>query len=119
MKFKFSIGGYFGGYFEFVLKKGHLYCYIPNYPLKSSEPTHIFSIHDDPDWETLLHFLKTLKWKPTYDVGICDGTQWTLEVKYEDINIKSYGSNVYPRGFYKFLRLLNNVTKKHGIAPAF
>ena len=118
MKFKFFIGGYFGGCFEFVLKNGHLNCYIPNYSLKPSEPTHIFSIHDDPDWETLLQFLKTLKWKPTYDVGICDGTQWTLEVKYEDINIKSYGSNVYPRGFYKFLRLLNNVTKKHGIDPA-
>jgi hypothetical protein len=58
---------------------------------------------------------ETLKWKATCDAGICNGTQWTLEVKNIDTNIKSYGSNLYPPGFKKLLRLLNNITIKHGV----
>ena len=116
VKFKFFIGGYFGGHFELVLKKKHLVGIISDYPFPPLSPSHSFPIKDDPDWMTLLQYLKTLKWKATYvEAGTCDGTQWTLDFRYEDIHLKCYGSNAYPRGFKKLLQLINNVTKKYGV----
>lgn len=116
MQFNFFIGGYFGGYFEVFVKKADLVCFISDYPTKPLEPTHIFSIQNDPDFEILLQFLQNLKWKEIYDNGSCDGTQWTLKYRHKEIKLKSYGSNVYPKGFKKLLRLLNNITRKHGIS---
>ncbi|MEJ7627924.1 MAG: hypothetical protein WKF35_13745 [Ferruginibacter sp.] len=119
MKFKFFIGGFYNGHFEIILKKENLICFISNYPLNPLEPTHTFSIVEDTDWEILVQYLRTLQWKSFYEAGMYDGTQWTLEFKTEEINIKSYGSNAYPKGFKKLLRLLNNITEKHRIHKKF
>jgi hypothetical protein len=35
-------------------------------------------------------------WKKYYDSDILDGTQWELVIKYEDVPVRSAGSNNYP-----------------------
>jgi hypothetical protein len=45
--------------------------------MKPDEPTQILSIKDDPDWEILVQYLQTLKWKRDYNNNCLDGTQWT------------------------------------------
>ena len=115
MKFNFFIGGFYTGHFEIILKKENVSCFISDYPLKPLKPTHTFSIAEDPDWEILVQYLKTLQWKSYYNAGIFDGKQWELEFKTEEIKVITSGSNAYPRGFKKLLRLLNNITAKHGI----
>ena len=116
MKFNFFIGGFFGGHYELLLKKGALVCFVADYPMsRTMKPTHIISIKDDPDWETFLQYLQTIQWKEEYESCICDGTQWNLNFRNKGVRITSYGSNNYPPDFKTFLRLLNNVTSKHGI----
>ena len=45
----------------------------------------------------LLDHLNAWKWKPYYsNLGIFDGTQWSLEIEYGDAKIACSGSNSYP-----------------------
>lgn len=115
MIFKFFIGGYFGGYFELVYSKKHVSCFMSDYPVRPPEPTKVFCILDDPEWEIFLQYLKKIKWNAIYSSEICDGIQWSLQFKYGDLKIKSEGSNNYPRGFKTLIYLLNKTTRKHGI----
>jgi hypothetical protein len=39
-----------------------------------------------------------------------------LKFSHEEIKLNSYSNNVYPRGFKKLIRLLNNIAKNHGIS---
>jgi hypothetical protein len=115
VQFTFFIGGYFGSHFELVLKKGELTCFFSEKNGSDAAIKYIFSIEEDPDWQLLLQFLQTLKWKKHYDNGSLDGTQWSLKFRHKDIQLNSHGSNSYPNEFKKLLQLLNTICGKHGI----
>ena len=38
------------------------------------------------------------RWNRTYhdDLGVLDGTSWSLEIRYEDVEVLSSGDNAYP-----------------------
>ena len=66
--------------------------------------------------ETLLEMLKTLdllNWKSKYVAhGVCDGTQWGLEIVRDGRTIQKYGSNAYPESWYHFCALIRRMTRR-------
>lgn len=113
--FVFSIGGYPGPHFFLQLKEQCLFVqqsldYDPTPALFT------FSVEENPHWLQLLDFLATRNWKGTYgDPMSLDGTSWELTVRWEKRKLAADGSNGYPAGFQKFLRLLNRVTAEKGL----
>jgi hypothetical protein len=115
MVFTFYIGGYPGPFFHLKVVDGFLQC---NHALTDKDQPEVINIPiiENAKWNTLITFLSKQKWKENYlDQGIVDGTGWSLEVKSVAVHIKSGGSNAYPPGFKKFLKLLNDVTIGQGL----
>ena len=67
------------------------------------------------EWQQLLEWLSTRKWEGKYFNEALDGTQWELKVSGANIHIDAHGSNEFPPGFWKFLRLLNKVLSEVGM----
>jgi len=120
MTFRFYIGGYHSGHFEAVLKSDKLYFFISDYPMRivHEEPTHIFSIVSDMEWQNLINYITELKWKRKYETNIFDGIQWELIVKNENKKLNCSGSNAFPLDFFSFIALLKKITLKHNIPDA-
>ncbi len=63
-------------------------------------------------WTELIDELNAIKidcWDDKYiDPYICDGTQWSLEIEYnDDTETKEYsGSNKFPKNFGKFMKVI-------------
>ena len=111
MTFEFSIGGYFGTSYHLELIGSTLKCCESvGYPEISREE--IIGVEGNPEWHEVLNFLSTRKWKKEYMDDSLDGTQWQLQISGDKMNIDSHGSNAYPPGFRKFLRLLNKVVSE-------
>ena len=95
-RFNVSIGGFFSGEFSVSFKNGALIvisgvpCGIPSDPITPSPEA----------WQTFwgkLDLLGAWKWRKKYEVsGICDGTQWEIDIEYGGKRLKCYGSNSYP-----------------------
>lgn len=111
----FSLGGYFGGYHDVVVSKtisGALIEYKP--PIGAEDIT---TIDKDISFEEWMNFVRDLyrcyitDWKNRYfDPGVLDGTQWELEITFDDKSIlKRHGSNAYPPHWKKLISVL----KKH------
>jgi hypothetical protein len=66
----------------------------------------------DLDWMNFMDEIEGLEincWQKEYvDLGVCDGTQWNLNLKITGIRkISIYGSNEYPPHWKKLLRIIN------------
>lgn len=110
MLFKFSIGGYPGPFFHLETWNDQLVCRYVLTAEKQLE-TVIIPIEANVKWNDVIAFLSSRKWKEQYiEADIVDGTNWELHVKSATVDIRSSGSNAYPPGFRKFLRLLNEIT---------
>jgi hypothetical protein len=107
MTFNFFIGGYGGDSYRLILNNNELSFY--EYYGRPWDPKGIIPIKDNQDWKLVLGFLTNCRWLKSYHTPVCDGTQWELVVKAKGINIKSSGSNAYPKDFKKLLVLLNIV----------
>lgn len=60
-----------------------------------------------------LKIIKLLGWKRNYeDPGVCDGTQWSIDIKSDGKVIHKSGSNNYPRTWDMFCSLIEEVTGK-------
>ena len=117
MSFHFSIGGFFSGQFEDVLKSDELHFFVSDFsfPTEHQDPTQIVSIKGDMDSNNLLKYLVDLKWKRKYDSDCLDGIQWELTFKNENKKMKCYGSNAFPSDFGDFTTLLKKIITKHKI----
>ena len=113
---KAYVGGFFGPNYEVELD-------FENNKLIWNEKTNLVDIEDsvtkDIDLEQYnyiignLKFIKLLGWKRNYiDPGICDGTQWSIDIKSGDKTIHKSGSNNYPRTWEMFCRLIEEITGK-------
>lgn len=59
-----------------------------------------------------LKILNLLNWKAKYfELGVCDGTQWSVEILTEGRGIKKYGDNKFPEEWDLFCRLIRQVIK--------
>lgn len=115
MTFEFYIGGYPGPSFNLEVINDQLEI---NHHHDTYGAPHNYSIPlaGNAAWNDVMQYLSTRKWKEEYvNVNVLDGTSWNLLANAPGISIQSHGSNMYPPGFTKFLRLLNIVTAKEGI----
>ena len=130
--FLFNIGGYFDGYNEIRIKDDM-------FEISKSKEDHL-NILPDPvntisdvlknDLISVLNEIHIVKWnKKYYNNEICDGTQWEVEMRYNNRKTSklSFGSNEYPKitkqnqevniessdeytkEFKKLLKLLNKI----------
>ena len=98
--FFFSIGGYFDGYNVLIMQNDHFeiikggYNHLNKYP----EPTTELDQNLKRELIAVLNEIQVTKWEKTYDSEVLDGTQWELEIKYNDrkTNKLVFGSNEYP-----------------------
>ena len=95
---RFSIGGYFADCHEVEFVAGSLRC-------RSAEGAYMFGPETirNPSREQWEKFWQALEaagvwsWAPDYaDPGICDGTQWSLQLEHAGRTLSSEGSNAFP-----------------------
>ena len=110
-----TIGGYFYGNDEYdaVIMDDEVLYSVSHFNF-GNPPQYTRAIDADMTKEEFLEELKDLhigEWRKNYDTqrfgyDVCDGTQWTLEIKYAKGKkpVKIYGDNAYP---YNFNRLKN------------
>ncbi len=117
MKFRFSIGGYFSGRFEVILKNDSLLFFVSSrpMPIDISKPDYEIPIEGEAEFLNLISLIEGLKWKRSYNAPIMDGTQWVLEFASENKKSSCYGSNAYPADFDAFLDQLKALTSKYNI----
>ena len=114
MIFKFYIGGYPGPFYNLEVIGNVLKC-TETLGHEIESRAEIIVLEGNAEWQEVLCFLSTRKWKKEYLNDCLDGTQWELCLQGNSISINSHGSNVYPPGFRKFLRLLNIVVFEVGM----
>ncbi len=97
-KFQVSIGGFTGRSYSVTLVEGALE-YQSCERGYSNLKTEIIDVTDER-WGTFRATIDALdiwSWEKKYaEVGVCDGTQWGLEITYADKALESEGSNSFP-----------------------
>jgi hypothetical protein len=99
-----SIGGYFGPCYSVTLEKGRLtYRYLRSAaepPSPEDLPPNEEIMPSAKQWQTFRRALDRLNvWcsqERYLDPGVCDGTNWSVEIAYTDKAIVSGGSNCFP-----------------------
>ena len=116
--FYISIGGYMGTSYCVEMEDGYLTYKTFDLGYKNRKKSKIIPTFQQ--WKTFWHQIDTLNiwdWKSNYpNPGICDGTQWKVEIYYDDKQLKSCGDNNYPgvstrskQMFQKFFEALRNL----------
>ena len=110
LKLEFYIGGYSGPNHSVKFENGILnyqFCKIYGQPDKE-----VSAVPTNRKW---LNFRKKLdaidvwQWQSDYpNPGVCDGTQWELEIDYGVKKIKSSGDNAYPG--YELIAIIDDRT---------
>ncbi len=96
--FRFSIGGYGSTNFNFELQ-GNVasYCadqFDTRFGVRHNKE---ISATEVSEFQIKLNELQILQWESRYDSDVLDGTQWELEMVYNDsVKKRSYGSNSFP-----------------------
>lgn len=111
---KSSVGGYFGGYYEVEidfhsrkLKWSHLGAGAEEYYEEIIRQSNFDRFNEE------LKIVDLLNWKSKYiEPGVCDGTQWSVEIIRTGRNIKKYGDNKFPDEWDGFCRLIRKVSGK-------
>lgn len=118
MYFEFSIDGHTGESFFLQLKNGVLFCERQGEGYDQTKQVEVaVSVENNPDFAALIAYLHTRRWKSEYiNAAVIDGTHWELAFVANNTRLSSSGSNQYPPGFFKVLRLLNKVMHSTGIA---
>jgi len=115
--FEFYTGGFAGRSFNILLEDGALHCRSFGVNYGTLEELIKIPIDGHEDWNSLMEYLTTRRWKGEYvNEDILDGNHWTLKVVSDPTNIDANGANAYPRGFKKFLRMLNDITEEHNFS---
>ena len=103
----FGIGGLFGGYETrtFTVSGNDVLLQIEH--SFSGEPEPVFFPLTKDDLIDSLRELHIDEWKTEYSAFVLDGTQWELQIEYDDGRspVRISGSNAYPYNF-DFLKLL-------------
>jgi hypothetical protein len=94
---KAFIGGWLGPCYSVELRGGTLYYSATN---TAHTPEFAKVIPTDQRWREFRHSLDLIsvwQWQTNYaNPGVYDGTQWVLELQYEDRILMSHGSNNFP-----------------------
>ena len=110
-QFRAFMGGYVGLSFGIRWENGVLFYdrFDTGYQLSQTSELH----PTKTDWANLwkqLEAIEVWSWKKDYlKEGICDGTNWTLEIEVAGRSLKSGGSNAYPPQFKAFCKAVSKL----------
>jgi len=112
---KASVGGYFGGYYNVDIDLINLKTTWSHWGDGDKEE----SVHKTIRTATAKKFIEQLKmidllnWKFKYIMpGVCDGTQWSVEIIRTGRNIKKYGDNNFPDEWDEFCKIISRTVGK-------
>lgn len=110
------IGGYCGPCYEVELDfENNKLIWIEKANLDETEDSITKPIDLDKH-NYIIENLKTINllgWKANYkDPGVCDGTQWSIDIKSDGKTIHKSGSNNYPITWDMFCSLIEEITGK-------
>ena len=111
---KASVGGYFGGYYEANIDLTNLET-TWRFNEGGTEETSKKTIHVAIAQAFIeeLKIINLLNWKTKYiETGVCDGTQWSVEILTDGRSIKKYGDNKYPLEWESFCKLIRKITNR-------
>jgi hypothetical protein len=110
-----SIGGYFGTSYTFEVEfdRGKVTWEAREDGIL--EPGLILQM----DTENIITFrealskCRVLSWKNEYiDPNTLDGTQWSLDIEFDDLCIEKSGSNDFPKEWKRFCKVIQKLTGK-------
>jgi hypothetical protein len=112
--FDFYSGGFPGPFFRVQLIDHFLCCEETDE--KNAFTSYSVNVLNNAAWNEMIAYLETRKWKGDYNlIGSVDGTQWELHINLSNINLKASGSNKFPPGYFKFMKLLNKIFEEVGV----
>lgn len=110
---KASVGGYFGGYYNVEIELNNLKTTWTHGGHGKEEET----IHKKIRAATATRFIEQMKmvdllnWKSKYiEPGVCDGTQWGVEIVTDVRTISKYGDNKFPDEWDMFCKSVSSLT---------
>jgi len=110
---KASVGGFFGGYYNIEIEIDTLKVTWSHGGNGEKEE----AVHKTIRAATATKFIEQLKivdllnWKAKYiEPGVCDGTQWSVEIIADGRTIKKYGDNKFPDEWDIFCREIKKLT---------
>lgn len=102
-KFRVFYGGYFADSYEVTeTEKGLLY--RKDWPMLDNPPKEI--VIDEVKMKRFLELVAqiTSNWIRQYWMNVCDGIQWEIDIQVDDVRLKFFGSNAFPKNYHLFLR---------------
>jgi hypothetical protein len=97
-RFTASIGGFLGSSYKVELRDGTL-AYTSSGPGRTNlkQKTITPTATQWREFQRALDDLKVWEWRKEYpNRGIMDGTQWSLDIAFEDRPLQTHGDNCYP-----------------------
>ena len=65
------------------------------------------------DFIEMLKMINLLNWKAKYiELGVCDGTQWSVEILTAGRTIRKHGNNKFPEEWNSFCGIIKRITRK-------
>ena len=109
--FRAGIGGYTGDSFALEFD-GDTLSYTPSgYGFEERASSVVVPTLDEwGAFRRTLDRIGTWNWDHRYEeVGVCDGTSWSVEIRWGDRELDSSGSNAYPPKFDGFLKAVRKL----------
>ena len=110
-----SVGGYFGGYYKVKIDLVNLKTRWSHGGGGELEETIRKTIRESTanKFVEQLKVVDLLNWKAEYiEPGVCDGTQWSVEIMANGKTIKKYGDNQFPKEWDMFCKIIREITNK-------
>lgn len=111
---KASVGGYFGGYYDVTIDLNNLqttWSFNEGETQKTSKRS--IQVSTLQDFIEKLKMVNLLNWKAKYtEVGVCDGTHWSVEIFTVERTIKKYGDNRFPQEWELFCKAIGRITNR-------
>src|SRR5437667_1580778 len=97
-KFTASIGGFLGATYGVELQDGNLLYSAAYAPRKTTSIKITPTAQQWREFRRALDEISIWQWQTNYPNpgGIYDGTQWALEIKYQDRTLRTQGNNNFP-----------------------
>lgn len=96
--FNARIGGFLGPSYSVKLKDGSLVYSASKGGQEIDSSKIIPTAAQWREFHDALNNLNVWQWRTNYiNPDVLDGTQWSLEIKFEDQSLKTCGSNCYPK----------------------
>lgn len=111
---KASVGGYFGGYYDVTVDLNNLqttWSFNEGETQKTSKRS--IQVSTLQAFIEKLKMVNLLNWKANYtEVGVCDGTHWSVEIFTAERTIKKYGDNMFPLEWEPFCKAIGRITNR-------